>query len=257
MSCGRLGGPYQSPSFPGFKVSPIGRVAKRAPGQYRLIHHLSFPEGLSINDNIDPKLKTVSYACFDDAVQLLLQLGPGSFFSKSDIADAYRIVPVHPNDNSLLGFKFNGSFYYDKCLPMGASSSCCIFERFGSNLEWIAKEVLKIPSIIHILDDFLIMGPAKSPQCQHGLDRFLSMCNSIGVPIKAEKTVQPTTTITFMGLELDSINMVARLPDDKLLPLRERLNVQVKLRKITLQDLQSLIGLLNFCCSVEDVSCVG
>lgn len=132
---------------------------------------------------------------------------------------------------------------------MGASSSCAIFERFSSGLEWIAKKKLHIPHMLHILDDFLIMGASNSDQCQNNLDKFLSMCNTIGVPIKKEKTELPTTCIVFMGLELDSIHMEARLPIDKLTKLRQTLSDQTK-RRITLKDLQKLLGLLNVCCNV-------
>ena len=53
-----------------------------------------------------------------------------------------------------------------------------------------------------------------------------------------------------MGLILDSDLMEARLPQDKLDKLRSLLQAQTRRRKITLLELQSLIGLLNFCCSV-------
>ena len=53
-----------------------------------------------------------------------------------------------------------------------------------------------------------------------------------------------------MGLELDSVAFEARLPLDKLTKLRERLSSACRKRKMTLKDLQSLLGLLNFCCKV-------
>ena len=33
---------------------------------------------------------------------------------------------------------------------------------------------------------------------------FLSLCEKLGVPIKVEKTVQPSTVITIYGIEVDS-----------------------------------------------------
>ena len=78
--------------------------------------------------------------------------------AKTDIDSAFRIIPIHPNDHYLLGFRFNGEFYHDRCLPMGCSSSCAIFDRFSSSLKWIAKAKLGIPHILHILDDFLFLG---------------------------------------------------------------------------------------------------
>ena len=78
VSSGRIKGPFHNPPFPNLHISPIGLVPKKDPGKYRLIHHLSYPGGSSINDFIDQNLATVSYATFDDAVQKVLLLGRGT-----------------------------------------------------------------------------------------------------------------------------------------------------------------------------------
>ena len=39
-------------------------------------------------------------------------------------------------------------------------------------------------------------------------------------PIKFSKTVYPTTTLTFLGLELVTVKFKIRLPEDKLVTLR-------------------------------------
>jgi hypothetical protein len=52
---GRIVGPFSHPPFFNFRVSPLGVVPKKIPGEFRLIHHLSFPRGASINDGISPK----------------------------------------------------------------------------------------------------------------------------------------------------------------------------------------------------------
>ena len=36
--------------YPILQCSPLGLVPKKQPGEYRLIHHLSYPNGASIND---------------------------------------------------------------------------------------------------------------------------------------------------------------------------------------------------------------
>ena len=41
----RLAGPFDTPPFPVFRVSPLGIVPKKTPGEFRLIHHLSYPKG--------------------------------------------------------------------------------------------------------------------------------------------------------------------------------------------------------------------
>jgi hypothetical protein len=96
----RLKGPFCMRPFPSLQISPIGLVPKKS-GDFRLIHHLSHPKGKSVNDFLDPKMKTVKYASFDDAVNLLLQCGKGSFFAKTDIKNAFRLIPIHPSDYDL------------------------------------------------------------------------------------------------------------------------------------------------------------
>ena len=66
---------------------------------------------------------------------IIYQSGRGSTLAKTDIKSAFRIIPVHPSNYQLLGFKWKGNWYVDHCLPMGCSSSCRIFEEFSCSLE--------------------------------------------------------------------------------------------------------------------------
>ena len=59
--------------------------------------------GASVNDGISPKLSTVSYVSVDHLSSLVLSAGRGAFLVKADIKDAYRMLPVHPHDQYLLG----------------------------------------------------------------------------------------------------------------------------------------------------------
>ena len=45
-------------------------VPNKKPGEFRVIHHLSYPEGTSINDGISKDLCTVQYQTIDDAIKL-------------------------------------------------------------------------------------------------------------------------------------------------------------------------------------------
>ena len=132
---------------------------------------------------------------------------------------------------------------------MGCASSCKTFETFSTAVEWIARNKLHISYILHLLDDFLIVAPSNQ-LCKTQLDVFLKLCNYLGIPMAPEKTVGPATTISFAGIELDSVLMEARLPSDKLDKCRKLLSLFMHRRKVTLNEIQSLTGLLNFACSV-------
>jgi len=53
LAAGRIAGPFTDPPFRNFVISPIGVVPKKTAGTFRLIHHLSYPRGGSINSGID------------------------------------------------------------------------------------------------------------------------------------------------------------------------------------------------------------
>ena len=72
----------------------------------------------------------------------------------------------------------------------------------------------------------------------------------LNIPISAAKTEGPSQIIRFMGIILDSGKMEARLPEDKVERIKSALSTFQSQRSTTLQELQSLIGTLNFACKV-------
>ena len=247
LSQGRILGPYINPPFEEFRTSPIGLVPKKEPGKYRLIHHLSHPEGTSINDGIPEEKRHVAYQNIDHAVSHLKALGKDCWMAKTDIADAFRIIPLHPSQYHLFGICWRDQFYFDKCLPMGCSASCQLFESLSTALHWIANNKLNIHHMSHILDDFLLLDHTEQA-CKVGLNKFVDTCKQIGVPIAPEKTFQPSQVLTFLGYELDSTLMEIRLPVDKLEKCEQLITESLQKTSLQLKQLQSIIGTLNFAC---------
>ena len=164
-------------------------------------------------------------------------MGPNATMAKTDISNAFRIIPIHPHDHAILGIKFNGCFYFDQCLPMGCASSCSIFEECSCALQWIAHTKGGITHIVHALDDFFILSGQNKSVCNKNLTNFLKIRDTVGVPIKEENTVYAQTTMTFLGIELDTIAI------DNVLKNKNSLSEIRVRRKVTLRELQSLIGL--------------
>ncbi|XP_062567617.1 uncharacterized protein LOC134229845 [Saccostrea cucullata] len=227
-----------------------GVVPKKVEGQFRLIHDLSFPEDNSVNSQIPPKNSQVSYDSIDNIISLVRQFGSAALMAKCDIEDGFHNIPIHPEDYHLLGFKWENFFYYDKCLPMGASSSCKIFETLITALQWIMLNKFSAKGMSHMIEDFFFIGPPASDSCLTDLNNFISLCDKIGIPLNPNKTCLPNTNIIIYGIEVDSIAMECCLPDDKISKIEAQLSSFSMRKKITLHELQSLIGLLNFACSV-------
>ena len=60
----------------------------------------------------------------------------------------------------------------------------------------------------------------------------------------------PSQIIQFIGIILDSEKMEARVPEDKVERIKSALSNFQSRRSTTLQELQSLMGTLNFACKV-------
>ena len=85
-------------------TSPIGLVPKgHASGRWYMIVNLSSPQSASVNSGIDKALCSLQYASLDDAIGLICHFGPRLQLMKMDLRDAYRVIPVHPDDHHLLG----------------------------------------------------------------------------------------------------------------------------------------------------------
>lgn len=245
---GRVAGPFDTPPFINFKSSPLAVREKAEKGKYRLLHNLSFPYNhQSVNANIPKESCHVQYATIKDAIQVIQTYGTSTFMAKTDIADAFRIIPLHPSQYHLTGFYWKG-YWYDKCLPMGCSQSCKIFERFSDCLQWILQTKFNIQSI-KLLDDFLFLAPSID-QCQTYLTTFCELCEQLDIPIAYKKTMGPTKAITFLGIQLDSDQMKACLPQDKIKKYHSEIKHYSKKNKVTLRELKSTIGMLQFATSV-------
>ena len=250
LKLGRIAGPFQSHPIPDLIISPLGLVPKKASNEFRLIHDLSFPKNSSVNSHIDKSLTGVQYEDLDHCIRIITAIGPNTLIAKADLKDAFRIIPIHPEDHRLLGFTWQGGVYYDKHLPMGCSVSCSIFESLSTAIQWILINKLDVVAMSHILDDFIFFGPQASKQCNRQLLTFLELARSLHLPVKKDKTVNPTTCAMLHGIEVDTKAMSLRLPQDKLDEARAKVSSMMKRKKTMLINLQSLLGTLNFACRV-------
>ncbi len=72
-----------------------------------------------------------------------------------------------------------------------------------------------------------------------------AVCQQVGMPIEPEKDEGPATTITFLGLELDTIALEVRLPQEKLASLRTVLKSWRGRKACRKRELLSLIGSMS------------
>lgn len=160
FALGLIAGPFQTPPLTNFRVSPLGLVPTKE--HDRLIHDLSFPRGLSINEFISDEDSAGHYETVDRLIKIIICFGPGALFAKAEYEAAFRILPIHPKDYKRLAMSWDNQFYH-RVLQMGARSSGKIFETFSSSSQWILHHKMDVEYMSHLLDDFILVGFSQVP----------------------------------------------------------------------------------------------
>ncbi len=204
-----------------------------------------------MNDGIPDSESHIVYESFDSAVSEIRRLGQGSLLAKLDLKDAFRHIPVRQQDWYLLGCHWSGQFYYHVVLVFGAKSAPYIFNLFAEALHWIIQRHIPA-SLRHYLDDFLpIFAPATPISSAYAaIEWIMALGRQLGLEFQDSKTVWPCTALEFLGLELDTDAMEARMPADKLAYLGNLLTSWRQKQSCQLRELQSLIGFLQFAAQV-------
>ena len=248
---GRVAGPFPFPPYPDLHVSRFGVIPKKnQPGKWRLILDLSSPSGRSVNDGIPKEDFSIHYMKVDDIIAGIMARGRGSLMAKFDVESAYRIVPIHPEDLHLLGMKWRDYYFVDMALPFGLRSAPFIFSAIADVVEWILVHNYGIEFLAHYLDDFHTLGPPNSPACQLQLDKCCQKFADWGIPLHPNKIEGPSTCLTILGIELDSVQLQARLPPEKFQRIQTLLEEWSRKRSCRRKELESLIGHLHHACKV-------
>ncbi|CAG2242641.1 unnamed protein product [Mytilus edulis] len=250
---GYLIGPFTKPPFDTYRISPIGIVEGKYSKKKRLILDLSAPhnndEHHSINDLINKEDYSLTYVRIDDAINIIKSLGIKSQLCKCDVTDAFKLIPVHNSLWRFYGLKWNDMYYFYTRLAFGCRSSPKIFDTLSVAICWILQNNYGLRHVLHLLDDFLLINNPYVDATRN-MNTMLYVFNSLKIPLSAHKTVGPSTSLEYLGIILDSMHMIAKLPDEKLVRIKDILYSYLNRRSCTKREMLSLLGHLNYACKV-------
>ncbi len=165
---------------------------------------------------------------------------PFDWFAAIDLKDAYFHVSILPRHRPFLRFAFEGRAYQYKALPFGLSLSPRVFTK--------VVEAALVPlreagiRILNYLDDWLILAQSRALLCEHR-DMVLSHLSRLGLQVNREKSkLSPTQRISFLGMELDSVNLTARLSEERAQSMLRCLESLQRKRAVPLKHFQRLLG---------------
>lgn len=58
-------------------------------------------------------------------------------------------------------------------------------------------------NVLHYMNDFLFVDSAEPQQCTALAAALVALCAELGVPLPTEKVKEPSTHLTFLGVQID------------------------------------------------------
>lgn len=185
----------------------------------------------------------------DDAAALMW---PGYYMAKVDLKSAYRSVPISEHSQQFTGLKwqFGDQTLYlrDTKLPFGSKLAPGHFHRLSQSVKRMMARK-GYGSVVVYIDDFWLIAPTRAA-CQQAQSTLIYLLRKLGFQISWGKCVDPTQCLTFLGIELDTINMCLRIPHSKLQQVRQEMLDFSTRRRATKRQLQSLCGKLGWLAAI-------
>ena len=100
--------------------------------------------------------------------------------------------------------------------------------------------------LVHYLNGLFTCGKANTIESARNMEISCNVFASLGVPLAPEKLIGPAICLVYLGTEIDSVDQIIQLPQEKLLELVRILNFWHQCEKCTKHELLSLIGKLSF-----------
>ncbi|XP_051551621.1 uncharacterized protein LOC127439454 isoform X1 [Myxocyprinus asiaticus] len=163
-------------------------------------------------------------------------------FAAVDLKDTFFHFSFLSRHRPFLWFAFEGQAYQYKVLPFGLSLSPLVFMKVAEAALAPLREVGI--RILNYLNDWLILAHSRDMLCSHR-DLVLSHLSRLGLRVNWEKSkLLPVQSISFLGLELDSVSLTVRLTNERTQSVLACLKAFKQKTAVPLKLFQRLLGLM-------------
>ena len=248
-------GPFVTSPFPteSTGISPISTRPKKNSEKRRIIMDLSWPpQGPSVNTGIpkDEYLRNpikLRYPTIDDVcrrVAFLHQTGNGKliFGWKKDMERAFKQILLCPMSWGALGFMWLNAIFFDKTAVMGCRSAPYVCQRTTNMIRHFMFQMSYV--VYNYIDDFMSVNFYR--EAWASFNAMGNLLRDLGVNESMDKSVQPSQQVEFLGILYDLINMLIKLPEEKLKDMELVLQKWEGYVFMTKKQLQCVVGKLQF-----------
>jgi len=173
---------------------------------------------------------------------------------KSDVAEAYRLLPVHPFWQIKQINWISGNLHVDRNNAFRGRGSGCNWIAFMSLVSWIAKKQWNIELLGTYSDDSFGLDHANNLAWYPPYNKFLpknqvkllQLWDKINLPHKKSKQIYGSS-LTIIGIEVDANALSMTMPPDRLRELISAIDDFISSNhKFTLHEWQRLAGWINW-----------
>ena len=176
---------------------------------------------------------------------MVMKHGYGALLTKVDLKHASGLCPVLRQDWPLLCYSWRSQFYFDLWLPFGLRSSPALLNRVAGGIEAVYR-YHGATDTMHYLDDVITVGPPALEVSVCNKAIIIHTCHELGALVLDDKVEGLSTWLVVLGIEVDTIHWVMRLPDAKVREYQQSINEWTAHRAVTSRDLDSLLDKLFF-----------
>ena len=249
-SHGAMLGPVKSfGHHSGHKFVHCSPILTRPKGQNnrRVILDLSYPKGLSLNDQVDRSrfdgdLFSLKFPSIDYIVKEICSHKNDVVISKIDVARAFRNLRVDPADAVKLGIRWGNDVYIDVAVAFGWVHGSAAFQRVSDAVTFImAQHGIKMFAYI---DDYIMASPRAYSDAE--FQRLASLLTELGLPSNPDKQTPPCRKLTCLGIQIDLDNNELSIDPDKLQSIHNECIATSGKRHLSRKAFQSLLGKLLY-----------
>ena len=247
-----LSGPMVKPPFTNFQTSPLMTAAKKPDGR-RAVFDATFGDS-SLNNNTPSEHYlgiSIEYAYprIEDFKRFIIKLGPGCYIYKRDLSRYFLQIPLDPTEYPKVGFIWRGLYFFFCGFMFGLRHAGFQGQRITSAVTWIHRRLgletdqEEMFNSLNYSDD--IGGcEATEERAIAAFDSLGTLFEELGLRESKSKAYPPSTCMPYLGVEFDTIEMVMKVPADKVEEIREELSHWVRKSTASKKSLQQLLGRL-------------
>ena len=249
---GGMTGPFQKAPWWNTIVSPLMTAHKKTKSR-RTVFDATFGDK-SLNNSTPSDLYMgipckYSFPKIEDYKNMILKSGRGAFMWKRDLSRFYLPLPLDPTEYNRVGVIWRGFFFFFAGLAFGLRHSGLQGQRVTDAVSWILRGLGKDIGdgnpyqVCNYVDD---LGGVETDldRATASFEKLGWLLNDLGLAESVKKAEAPTTQITYLGVQFDSIQMTMSVPPDKITEIKAEIGRWVRRTTINKKELQSLLGKL-------------